>query len=127
MLNIRVQEKRRRGRPKKKRCHERVQDDERHGAELKCAAHEDKGRPITTWRRPIGEKTDNFTYQILREFLDLGTFRLAEVVKAVGTSAESQIKLLNRNLFCNFQMVCYSFDSNDARMKISRNHYRKIL
>ena len=22
----------------------------------KCVAHEDKGRPITTWRRPIGEK-----------------------------------------------------------------------
>ena len=22
----------------------------------KCVAHEDKGQPITTWRRPIGEK-----------------------------------------------------------------------
>ena len=33
--------------------HERVQD----GAESKCVIHEDKGRPITTWRRPKGEKT----------------------------------------------------------------------
>ncbi len=24
--------------------------------EKKCVTHEDKGRPITTWRRPIGEK-----------------------------------------------------------------------
>ena len=24
--------------------------------ERKCVAHEDKDRPITTWRRPMGEK-----------------------------------------------------------------------
>ena len=32
---------------------ERVQDDERRGAESKGVACEDKGRSITTWRRPI--------------------------------------------------------------------------
>ena len=36
--------------------HERVQDDGRHGTRSKCVAHEDKGRPIATWRRPLGEK-----------------------------------------------------------------------
>ena len=36
--------------------HERVQDDGRHGTISKCVAHEDKGRPIATWRRPLGEK-----------------------------------------------------------------------
>ena len=35
--------------------HESVQDDGTRGAEPKCAAHEDKGWPITS-RRPIGEK-----------------------------------------------------------------------
>ena len=36
--------------------HERVQDDGRHGTESKCVAREDKGRPIATRRRPLGEK-----------------------------------------------------------------------
>ena len=36
--------------------HERVQDDGRHGPKSKCVAREDKGRPIATWRRPLGEK-----------------------------------------------------------------------
>ena len=36
--------------------HERVQDDGRHGTKSKCVAREVKGRPIATWRRPIGEK-----------------------------------------------------------------------
>ena len=36
--------------------HERVQDDGRHGTKSKCVAREDKGRPIATWRRPLGEK-----------------------------------------------------------------------
>ena len=36
--------------------HERVQDDGRHGTRSKCVVHEDKGRPIATWRRPLGEK-----------------------------------------------------------------------
>ena len=36
--------------------HETLKDDERHGAESMCVAHEDKGRPITTWSGPIGEK-----------------------------------------------------------------------
>ena len=36
--------------------HERVQDDGRHGTKWKCVAREDKGRPIATWRRPLGEK-----------------------------------------------------------------------
>ena len=30
------------------RLHERIPDDETHGAESKCVAHEDKGWPITT-------------------------------------------------------------------------------
>ena len=37
--------------------HEIILDDEIHGAESKCVAHEDKGRPIATWRRPMGENT----------------------------------------------------------------------
>ena len=36
--------------------HERVQDDGIHGTKSKCVAREDKGRPIATWRRPLGEK-----------------------------------------------------------------------
>ena len=36
--------------------HERVQDDGRHGTKSKCVARDDKGRPIATWRRPLGEK-----------------------------------------------------------------------
>ena len=38
--------------------HERVglHDDGRHGEKSKCMAREDKGRPIATWRRPLGEK-----------------------------------------------------------------------
>ena len=28
----------------------------------KCVAHEDKGQPITTWRRPIGEKVRSVWY-----------------------------------------------------------------
>ena len=36
--------------------HERVQDDGRHGTKSKCVAREVKGRPIATWRRPLGEK-----------------------------------------------------------------------
>ena len=33
--------------------HERMQDDRGHGTELKCVAHEDKGRLITTWKRHV--------------------------------------------------------------------------
>ena len=36
--------------------HERVQDDGRHGTTSKFVEREDKGRPIATWRRPLGEK-----------------------------------------------------------------------
>ena len=36
--------------------YERVQYDGRHGTKSKCVAREDKGRPIATWRRPLGEK-----------------------------------------------------------------------
>ena len=36
--------------------HERVHDVRRHGAESKCATHEDKGGPITTWMRHVGER-----------------------------------------------------------------------
>ena len=32
------------------RSHETLQDDERLGTESKCVVHEDKVRPITTWR-----------------------------------------------------------------------------
>ena len=35
---------------------ESVQDDGRHGTKSKCVAREDKGRPIATWRRPLGEE-----------------------------------------------------------------------
>ena len=35
--------------------HERVQDHGRHGTKSKCVAREDKGRPIATRRRPLGE------------------------------------------------------------------------
>ena len=30
--------------------------------EKKCVAHEDKGRPITTRRRPIGEKVRSYLH-----------------------------------------------------------------
>ena len=65
MLNMQVQGKRRRGEAQEKMVgqyqggHERVQDDGRHvrhGTQSKCVAREDKGRPIATWRRPLGEK-----------------------------------------------------------------------
>ena len=40
--------------------HERVQDDGRHGTKSKCVAREDKGRPIFTRRRPLGEKVRKY-------------------------------------------------------------------
>ena len=62
VLNMQVQGKRRRGDPRRgwgagqyQGGHERVQDDGRHGTESKCVTHEDNVRPITTWRRTIGE------------------------------------------------------------------------
>ena len=50
--------KEKKGRPKKRsldniRGHEKIQYDRRHGRKSKC---EDKGQPITTWRRYVGEK-----------------------------------------------------------------------
>ena len=62
MLNMQVQGKRRREEAQGKMVgqyqggHERVQDDGRHGTKSKCVAREDKGRPIATRRRPLGEK-----------------------------------------------------------------------
>ena len=35
----------------KKRLHERLQDDERHGPESKCVAHEDKSGPLLDGER----------------------------------------------------------------------------
>ena len=35
-------------------------DDGRQGTKSKCVAREDKGRPIATWRRPLGEKMSMF-------------------------------------------------------------------
>ena len=43
--------------------HEGIQDDERHGAELKCVAHGDKGRHIIT----LGEKLIGKHYQVYRK------------------------------------------------------------
>ena len=40
----------------KQRWHEILQDDEIHGAKSKCVAREANDQPITTWRRPLGEK-----------------------------------------------------------------------
>ena len=60
MLKMQVQGKQRNGSPKKRWMDniredtKRVRDDGRHGGESKCVTHEDKGRLITTWRRPIG-------------------------------------------------------------------------
>ena len=45
--------------------HERVQDDGRHGTKSKCVAREDKGRPIVTWRRPLGEKVRKIMVRLL--------------------------------------------------------------
>ena len=53
MLNIQVQVKRRR-RPKK-RMLDNIRDDMKLQSE-KCVTHDDKGWPITTRGRPIGEK-----------------------------------------------------------------------
>ena len=44
--------------------HERVQDDGRHGTKSKCVAREDKGRPIATWRRPLGEKVRKYSTEV---------------------------------------------------------------
>ena len=54
MLNMQVHGKRRREAQEEmagqqQGWHERIRDDERHGAESKCVAHEGKGRTITTW------------------------------------------------------------------------------
>ena len=46
MVNMQVQ-----GNDMKGEAHEK-----RHGVQTNCAAHEDKGRLITTWRRVKGEK-----------------------------------------------------------------------
>ena len=43
-----------------------IQDDGRHGTTSNCVAREDKGRPIATWRRPLGEKVRSVTYARLR-------------------------------------------------------------
>ena len=64
MLNMQMDGKRRRGVQRKHGWTRSgmtrfVQDDERHGTESKCVSYEDKGRPITTWKRPIGEKGDH--------------------------------------------------------------------
>ena len=43
--------------------------------EKKCVAHEDKGRPITTWRRPIGENVRGSVWHIKTKDRPITTWR----------------------------------------------------
>ena len=72
--------------------HERVQDDGRHGTRSKCVAHEDKGRPIATWRRPLGEKVRS-----LRTSTDRHDSGVSQVLRPKEPDLISSLENKNKN------------------------------